>query len=98
MYGFWRLTFIPAPLGGAGCVANGLDTTTGTKAKKAPIAARIGTVHGSTSATRRRLSSTAAALKPVSTSSQSSSDPAWPLQNADSVYANGSCRLEWSAT
>ena len=28
MYGFCRLTFIPAPFGGAGRVGNGLATTT----------------------------------------------------------------------
>jgi hypothetical protein len=98
MYGFWRLTFIPAPSGGAVCVANGLETTTGTNAKKQPTADRTGTVHGRTSATSRRFSRTAAALMPVRTSIQRRSDPAWPLQKAASVYMSGSSRLECWAT
>jgi hypothetical protein len=34
----------------------------------------------------------------VRMSSQRSSDPSWPPQNADSVYASGRWRLVWSAT
>ena len=38
------------------------------------------------------------AEKPVSTSSQRSSEPSWPPQNAEIVYGVGSSRLVWSAT
>jgi hypothetical protein len=40
----------------------------------------------------------ASADRPVRTSSQSSSDPSWPPQNAEIVYGVGSRRLVCSAT
>ena len=41
---------------------------------------------------------TASAPKPVSTSSQRSSEPSWPPQNALSEYAVDSVRFVWLAT
>src|SRR5919202_6201162 len=98
MYGFWRLGFRPRPSAGAAWVSNGLATKTSRRAKKEATPARTGTVHGSTSIVSRRFSATAALLRPVSTSSQSSSDPACPPQNAVYSYGNGSALLECSAT
>ena len=51
MYGFWRLGFSPAPSAGAGCVANGVATTTTRNAKKTATAPTTGT----TQATRSRV-------------------------------------------
>ena len=67
---------------GAVWVANGLATKTSSNAKKVATPPSTGTVHGSTSVVRRRLKATAAEPIPVSTSSQSSSEPSWPPQNA----------------
>jgi hypothetical protein len=83
MYGFCRLGLRPAPSAGAGAVANGDATTTSMKAKKLAMAPRMGTVHGSTSRVSRRLSATAAEPMAVRTSSQRSSEPCWPPQNAE---------------
>src|SRR5205809_892283 len=60
MYGFWRLGVRPAPSAGAAARADGLATKVSTKAKKAAIAPRTGTVHGSRRRISERLSSTAA--------------------------------------
>jgi hypothetical protein len=85
MYGFWRLGLSPFPSSGVGCVVNGDATNTSKRPKKVATAARIGTVHGRTSRTSRRLSARAAEPTPVRTSSQRRSDPACPLQKAASV-------------
>ena len=85
MYGFCRLGFMPAPSAGAACVSKGLAMTTSRKTKKSATPPTIGTVHGSTSRTSRRLSATAAEAAPVSTRSQRRSDPSCPLQKAASV-------------
>ena len=82
MYGFWRLVFSPRPSAGSGVVPNGLETNTSRSRKNVATDPRIGTVHGSTSETSRRLSSTAAEPIAVSTSAQSSNEPSWPPQNA----------------
>jgi hypothetical protein len=54
---------------------NGLATATTRKAKKVAIAANTGTTHTIRSRAQRRFSVTAAAPKPVSTSSQRRSEP-----------------------
>jgi len=82
MYGFCRLGLSPAPSAGATWVANGLATKTSSSVKKVATPPSTGTVQGSTSVVRRRLKATAAEPIPVSTSSQSSSEPSWPPQNA----------------
>jgi hypothetical protein len=66
-------------------VANGEATKTSRRAKKLAIAARIGTVHGRTVRISRRFRTTAAEPMPVSTSSQRSSEPSWPLQKEERV-------------
>src|SRR6188508_2066578 len=98
MYGFWRLGLSPAPSAGASCVSNGLETATSMNAKNVATRPRIGTAHGSRSGALRRLSATAAAEKPVKIRSQSRSEPSWPPQKAEIVYAVGSSRLVCSAT
>ena len=78
MYGFCRLGVIPAPSSSAGCVANGLATNTTRNAKNVATAANTGTTHTMRSRAHARFRLTAAAPKPVRTSSQRSSDPSWP--------------------
>ena len=70
MYGFWSDGFRPRPSRGAACSANGLATKTRSTVKNVATAARIGTVHGSTSRVRRPFRATAAALSVRSTRSQ----------------------------
>src|ERR671933_65539 len=90
MYGFCRLGFRPAPSAGAVCVANGLETATSMNAKKVDTAPSTGTVHATRSGARRRFSSTTDDEYALSTSSQSSSEPSWPPQNAEIEYPVGS--------
>src|SRR5438045_2894544 len=54
MYGFCRLTFIPAPTAGAGAVANGLETNTSMKTKNDPTPASTGTAQATMSRVRGR--------------------------------------------
>src|SRR2546422_500453 len=75
MYGFWRLGLRPAPSGGATWVAKGLETATSMKAKKAVTRPSTGTTHAMMCGPVRRPKATAAAEKPVSTSSQRRSEP-----------------------
>ena len=84
MYGFCRLGTIPAPSAGAAAVLNGLETKQSMNAKKTAMPPSTGTVHAMRSR-ERRLSRTASAAYPVSTSSHSSSEPSCPPQNADSA-------------
>ena len=86
MYGFCRLGFSPAPSAGAGCVSNGLETNDEQKAKNVADAAEHRhdpgeQRRGRPAGEQRR----AAAANPVRTSSHRSSEPSWPLQNAESV-------------
>ena len=83
MYGFCRLGLRPAPSRGAVCVANGLETATSMNAKKTDDAAEHRHGPRDEVGARRRLSSTAAAEYPLSTSSQRSSEPSCPPQKAD---------------
>ena len=89
---------MPAPSTGAACVANGLATATTRNAKNVDTAAKTGTTHTMRSRAHPRLRLTAAAPKPVSTSSQRSNDPSCPPQNAEIVYAVGSASLVERAT
>ena len=98
MYGFWRLGVIPAPSAGAGCVANGLATATTRNAKNVATAAKTGTTQTMRSRAQRRFRLTAAAPNPVSTRSQSRSEPSCPPQNAEIVYGVGSAWLVVRAT
>ncbi len=98
MYGFWRLGFIPAPSRGAACVAKGLATATTRNAKNDAIAPKTGTTQTIRSRAQLRFRLTAAAPNPVSTSSQRRSEPSWPPQKAEIVYAVGSARLVVRAT
>src|SRR5262245_37029575 len=99
MYGFWRLGLRPCPSAGAAWVAYGDDTATSMNAKKVVTPPRSGTVQGSRlRAAERRPSRTAMVENPVRISSQSSSDPSWPPQNDEKVYAVGSSRLVCSQT
>ena len=95
---FCRLGFRPAPSAGAGCVANGLETATSMKEKKTATPPSTGTTQATRSGAVRRLIRTTAAEYAVRISSQSSSDPSCPPQNADSVYSVGSRRALCSAT
>ena len=63
MYGFCRLGVMPAPSGGAACVANGLATATTRNAKKVETAAKTGTTHTMRSRAQPRFRLTAAAPK-----------------------------------
>ena len=99
MYGFWRLGVMPAPSAGAACVANGLATATSEEREEG----RDGREHrhdphDEIARPRRGSGCTAAAPKPVRTSSQRSSDPSCPPQNAEIVYAVGSASLVVRAT
>ena len=98
MYGFCRLGLSPAPSSGAACSWNGLETKTSRKAKKVATPPSTGTVHGSRRRIRSRFSVTAREPSPVSTNSQSRSEPSWPPQKPVHEYGNGSLRDEWSAT
>ena len=98
MYGFWRLGLRPAPSSGAACGRTGSTTKTSRKAKNVATPPSTGTVHGSSRRISSRLSVTASEPSPVSTNSQSSSEPSWPPQKPVSEYGNGSLREEWSAT
>src|SRR3990172_1255910 len=98
MYGFWRLGLSPRPSGGAAWVAKGLATPVTSHANATVIPPSTGVTHSTRSAARRRLSQTASAAYPVSTSSQSSRDPSCPPQKADSLYGVGSALLERSVT
>jgi hypothetical protein len=98
MYGFWRLGLSPAPSAGGVCSVKGLATPTSSHAKKTATPASTGTVHAIASRVARRFVRTASAPYPVSTSSQSSSDPSWPPQKAEIVYAVGRSRLVCWAT
>ena len=98
MYGFCRLGVMPAPSGGAACIVKGLATATKRNAKKVETAAKTGTTQTIRSRAQPRFRRTAAAPKPVSTSSQSRSEPSWPPQNAEIVYAVGSASLVVLAT
>ena len=90
MYGFWRLGLRPAPSAGATWVANGLETATSMKAKNVVTRPSTGTTHARRSGPVRRANATAAAEKPVSTSSQRRSEPSCPPQKAEIVYGVGS--------
>ena len=85
MYGFCRLGLSPAPSSGATCVANGLATTTSRNEKPTAIAASTGVTQTTRSRVRLRLTQTASAAYPVRISSQRSSEPSCPPQNADSL-------------
>ena len=98
MYGFCRLGVIPAPSGGGACVVNGLATATTRNEKNTATAAKTGTTQTMRSRAHVLLSRTAAAPKAVSTSSQRSSEPSCPPQNAETVYAVGSASLVVRAT
>ena len=98
MYGFCRLGVMPAPSAGAAWVANGLATATTRNAKNVETAAKTGTTQTIRSRAQLRFRVTAAAPKPVSTSSQSSSEPSCPPQNAEIVYGVGSASLVVFAT
>ena len=82
MYGFCRLGVRPAPSAGATWRANGLATKDSTTVKKTATPPSTGTVHGRSRRISSRLRSRAAEPSPVRTSSQRSSDPSWPPQNA----------------
>ena len=90
---------MPAPSGGAACVANGLATTTTRNAKNVDDG-REDRDDPDDEIARPAPGSgcTAAAPKPVRTSSQRSSDPSCPPQNAEIVYAVGSASLVVRAT
>ena len=82
MYGFCSDVLRPDPSAGTtGTVWNGLATATRMKRKNAPVPPRIAVSHGSRSWSRLRLRHTARLERPVSTSPQSSSEPACELQN-----------------
>ena len=98
MYGFCRLGVRPAPSTGAVCVPNGLATATSTNAKNVAIPPSTGTTQATRSRSSRRLIVTASAPKPVSTSSQRSSEPSCPPQNALSEYGVESVRFVCAAT
>ena len=85
MYGFCRLGLSPAPSTGAACVSNGLETATSMNAKKTATPPSTGTTQATRSGAERRLTRTTAAEYAVRISSQSSSDPSWPPQKAESV-------------
>jgi hypothetical protein len=98
MYGFWRLGLRPAPSAGAAITSNGLETATSSQAKPSAIPPSTGVTQTTRSRARLRASQTASAAYPLSTSSQRSSDPSCPPQNADSLYGVGSALLECPAT
>ena len=79
-------------------MVNGLATTTTRNAKNVDTAAKTGTTHTIRSRAQLRFRLTAAAPKPVSTSSQRSSEPSCPPQKAEIVYAVGSASLVERAT
>ena len=89
MYGFCRLGLSPTSVGRPARLrrerARDEDEHEAEERSRPPP--RIGTVHGSTSATSRRLSRTAAEPSPVRTRTQSRSEPSWPLQKAVNAYA-----------
>ncbi len=88
---------MPAPSAGAAAVANGLETKQSMNVKKTETPPSTGTVHASSSPDRR-FNHTASAEYPVRTSSQRSSDPSCPPQNADIAYPSGSDLLVCCAT
>jgi hypothetical protein len=98
MYGFWRLGVMPLPSAGAIWVANGLSTRTTSSAKKVATPPSAGTTQATTSSPTRRPMTTAAAPRAVSTSSQNSSEPSCPPQNAESAYGSGRSLLVSCAT
>ena len=84
MYGFCRLGFSPAPSTGAICVSNGLETATSMNAKNVETPPSTGTrprdeVGRAAAVEQDRRGRRSA----VSTSSQSSSEPSCPPQNAE---------------
>src|ERR1700675_1008958 len=98
MYGFCRLGVIPAPSGGGARVMNGLATATRRNEKNTATAANTGTTQTMRSRAHDRFRRTAAAPNPVRMSNQSSREPSWPPQNAETLYGVGRASLVVLAT
>ena len=92
MYGFWSDGLRPRPSAGASCVWNGLAANTSIDAKNPAVPARIAVTQGISSGFERRFVTSTVAVKPVSTVSQSSSEPGCDAQNEVTRYAVGSFR------
>ena len=100
LYGFCSDATIPRPAVGtiAPTLSNGLAMKHVVNAKNAQAAPRIAITHGIRSWLRLRFCQVTSAESPVSTSSQSSSEPSCVVQNDDVRYGCGTVSDELRQT